>query len=415
MAKGHGARQDAVWMRVLIALDKFKGALGAPEACAVVADVLRSERPGWELDLAPLADGGDGFCRILTAAAGGVLESVPASGTLFSEAGPLERKAVEIGWVELARLPARARALLEFGRSAGRLAIIELAACNGLAQLPPAERDVWRSSTRGTGELIQSAALAGADALLLGIGGSATSDLGLGALSALGLRFENRAGVALDPPLPCAWPEVVSIRGRALGLPPLRIACDVQNPLFGPKGAAAVYGPQKGLSREQLPRFEAEAQRLARLLCEHAGQTVELLQAPGAGAAGGIAFGLAAAAGARWVAGFELVEEWLELAERIGRADLVISGEGRFDATSLAGKGPGALARSAARAGRPCAIFAGAVELADSVRQALPSRLELLAISPTKLPLEPLLAATSANLARTVRSWLSQRGAGACQ
>ncbi|MEO8177525.1 MAG: glycerate kinase [Deltaproteobacteria bacterium] len=393
-------------MRVLIAFDKFKGALGAAEACAVVADVLRSERPGWELDLAPLADGGDGFCRILTAAAGGVLEQVPASGTLFSDAGPRVRKAVAIGWVELERLPARVRARLELGRSAGRLAVIELAACNGLAELPPAERDVWRSSTRGTGELIRSAAEGGADAVLLGVGGSATSDLGLGALSALGLRFENRSGVVLDPPLPCAWPDVARVTGRALTLPPLRIACDVQNPLLGPNGAAAVYGPQKGLSSEQLPHFEAEAERLARLLCEHAGQAAELLQLPGAGAAGGIAFGLAAAAGARLVAGFELVEEWLELAPRVQRADLVLSGEGRFDSTSLAGKGPGALAQRATRLGRRCAIFAGAVQLADSERQTLPSQLELVAISPAHLPLEQLLEATTDNLARAVQAWL---------
>jgi glycerate 2-kinase len=396
-------------MRVLIAFDKFKGALGAAEACAVVAEVLRRERPSWQLDLAPLADGGDGFCRILTAAAGGVLEQIPASGTLFSEAGALERKAVAIGWVELERLPARARARLELGRSAGRLAIIELAACNGLAELPPAERDVWRSSTRGTGELLRSAAERGADALLLGVGGSATSDLGLGALSALGVRFESRSGSVLDPPLPCAWPDVARVTGRALGLPPLRIACDVHNPLLGPNGAAAVYGPQKGLCREQLPGFEIEAERLARLLCEQQGQAAELLQQPGAGAAGGIAFGLAAAAGARLIAGFELVEEWLELSERIAGADLVISGEGRFDASSLAGKGPGSLARRAVHAGRRCAIFAGAVELADCVRHTLPSRLELVAISPADLPLEALLAATSAQLARAVHTWLEQR------
>lgn len=405
-------------MRVLIAFDKFKGALGAAEACSVVAEILRSERPDWELDLAPLADGGDGFCRILTEAAGGVLERVAVSGTVFSEAGPLQRQTVAIGWVELDRLPAPARARLELegsarhgalGCTAGRLAIIELAACNGLAQLPPAERDVWRSSTRGTGELIRSAVESGARAVLLGVGGSATNDLGLGALSALGLGFEDRSGRALDPPLPCSWSAIVRVTGRTLGLPPLRIACDVRNPLLGPNGAAAIYGPQKGLSPEQLPRFEVEAERLARLLCEQSGQPTErLLQQPGAGAAGGIAFGLAAAAGARLVAGFELVEEWLELPERIARADLVISGEGRFDSTSLAGKGPGALAQRAARAGRRCAIFAGAVELADSVLQTLPSRLEVLAISPVQLPLEPLLAATSANLARAVRAWLAQ-------
>jgi glycerate kinase len=385
-------------MRVLIAFDKFKGALGAAEACEVAAGVLRRARPGWQLDLAPLSDGGDGFCRILTRAASGVLHEARVSATVF----PGAERVVPLGWVELERLPAAARARLKLPPSARRLALVELAAVNGLAQLPPAQRDVWRSSTRATGELVAIAAAAGADAVLLGVGGSATSDLGFGALAALGWRFEDRAGAPIDPPLPSLWPQIARIAGAARALPPLRIACDVQNPLLGARGAAAVYGPQKGLRPEDLPRFEAEAERLALLACAHAGRELELLQQPGAGAAGGIAFGLALGAGARLVAGFELVAEWLELGARLERADLVISGEGRFDATSLAGKGPGTLAREALLRGRRCAIFAGSVE------QSLPPApgLELLAISPAQLPLDAALRSTAEHLARALDAWL---------
>ncbi len=390
-------------MRVLIAFDKFKGALGAPEACEVVAAVLRRARPSWELDVAPLADGGDGFCRILTQAAGGVLREEQVSTTLFSSSAPAEARAVPLGWVELERLPAAARRRLELPASARRLALVEMAAVNGLAQLPPAQRDVWRSSTRGTGELIARAASAGADAVLLGVGGSATSDLGLGALAALGWRFEDRTGAAVDPPLPSLWPRIAHIAGATPALPPLRIACDVQNPLLGPDGAAAIYGPQKGLQPADLPRFEAEAERLARLVCAHARRELDVLQQPGAGAAGGIAFGLAVGANARLVAGFELVAEWLELSTRLARADLVISGEGRFDATSLAGKGPGTLAREATRRARRCVIFAGSVE--DALAPG--AGVELQAISPAQLPLEAALRSTPEHLSRAVENWLA--------
>lgn len=392
-------------MRVLIAFDKFKGALTAPEACERVAAVLRRARPEWQLDIAPLADGGDGFCRILTQAAGGVLQEARASGALFSASVGRTACAAPIGWVDLARLPASARARLRLAASAARLAVIELAAVNGLAQVPAAQRDVWRSSTRGSGELIAAAAEQGADAVLLGVGGSATSDLGLGALVALGLRCETAAGQLLDPPLPVAWPQLARLAGSVRPLPPLRIACDVRNPLLGPQGAAAVYGPQKGLEPAELPRFEAQAKRLALLLCEHAGADPAQIQAPGAGAAGGIAFGLSVAAGARLVAGFELVAEWLDLDRRRARADWVLTGEGRFDPTSLAGKGPGTLLQGQ---GARCAVLAGAVELSAAERASVPNGVELISISPVELPLEQALPATALYLERAVEQWLAR-------
>lgn len=403
-------------MRVLIAFDKFKDALGAPEACRVVADVLRRARPAWELDLAPSSDGGDGFCRILTESVGGAFEPVVASGPRFGThdangARTAGAVTAEIGWVDIRRLPAAARARLALPDAAAqRLAVIEMAAVNGLALVPSGERDVWHTCSQGTGELLAAAARGGAHAVLLGVGGSATSDLGLGALGALGLGFEAADGRAIALPLPARWADVVRLTGRVAWNLPLRIACDVDNPLLGARGAAAVYGPQKGLSLEDLPVFEAHAGRLARLLSEHAGSDPALVSAPGAGAAGGIAFGLLAAAGARLVSGFALVSEWLDLRARCARADWVITGEGRFDATSLAGKGPGALATSARDAGRRALVLAGSVGT-DAVLGELAPSIEVQQISPPGISLARALADTRENLERAVEAWLHRIGA----
>jgi len=395
-------------MRVLLAFDKFKGALGAEQACDVAARVLRRERPDWQLDLAPLSDGGDGFCRIVTDALGGVRERLSASGPQLSSAGTFERLDVEIGWVELERMPELARARLALPHaSLRRLAIVELAAVNGLTLVPPARRDVWRASSFGTGELLRAAVERGAQALLLGVGGSACCELGLGALSALGLCFENAAGGRLSPPVPSLFADVARVRGAVLPpLVPLHIACDVDSPLLGPRGAAALYGPQKGLEVAQLPRFEVHAARLASLLCEHAGSDPGLVNLAGAGAAGGVAFGLCAAAGAQLLPGFELVAEILDLSARIERADWVITGEGCFDATSLVGKGPGALVQRAARQGRRCTVLAGSLGLdPGAAARALPG-VDVRAISPPDLPLERALGQTAERLARAVEACL---------
>ncbi len=344
--------------RVLVAFDKFKDALSAGRACAIAARELRTRRPDWTLDLAPLTDGGEGFQRILTEAAGGTFARVPASGPR------LERLEVELGLVETARIPAAATALLfPDGAAPARVAVLEMAAVSGLALLAPGARDPWRTTSLGTGELIRAAAELGAGGVLLGIGGSATSDLGLGALEALGLEFLEADGALVRPPFPATWERIARIEGAvSAALPPIAIACDVSNPLLGPNGAAAIYGPQKGLEAADLPRHEALAARLAALLCAFCGvDEPRAREAPGAGAAGGIGFGLTTAARARLVPGFELVTGWLDLERRLAAADLVITGEGRFDETSLAGKGPGAIVRRARELGKETLVFAGAV------------------------------------------------------
>ncbi len=350
-------------MRVLIAADKFKDALTAPQACAAIAAGLRSVHPDWTLDLCPLTDGGEGFARILTEAAGGKWQSREVRGP---RGAPV---AAGFGLVSRPALPPAARARLGVaGRpEGGRIAVIEMAAASGLALLPPAERDVWRTDTRGTGELIAAAAGLGVDCILLGVGGSATHDLGLGALAALGAELFTSGGGRVEQGTPVRWPEIARVELRGLiELPPIWIACDVANPLLGPAGAATIYASQKGLRAEDLPRLEAETARLAALLSAAArgGESrPDLTQAAGSGAAGGIAFGFRTALGASVLPGFDLVSDWLALEARLARADLVITGEGRFDESSLQGKGPGSLVRAVCARRGTVHVFAGRVEV----------------------------------------------------
>jgi glycerate kinase len=220
-------------------------------------------------------------------------------------------------------------------------------------------------------------------------------------------------GVVFTPPLPGAGPGIEHITGAAPpGLPPLRIACDVDNPVFGERGAAAVYGPQKGLAPAERPRLEAQGQRLAALLCEHAGASSGELTRPGSGAAGGIAFGLSAATGARLVPGWALVEAWLGLADRLRAADWVITGEGRFDESSWAGKGPGSVVAAARALGRRAVVFAGSVSERARPRATAEPPCELIAISDPSEPLQRARAATERNLERRVEEWVRVRFGG---
>ncbi|HWA86082.1 MAG TPA: glycerate kinase [Opitutus sp.] len=382
-------------MRALIAFDKFKDALTASVACAIASGALRAARPDWEIDSCPLTDGGEGFAEILTRSTVGSMRSVLVEGP---RGGAVEAL---FGLAPLARIPAAARARLELpGEFSAEacVAIVEMAAASGLSLLDPVQRDPWQTTTRGTGELIHAAAAAGAAAVLLGIGGSATNDLGLGALSALGLRFFSSADREIAPPVPARWREIARIDGRvSSAIPPIRIACDVTNPLLGPNGCAAVYGPQKGLRDADRPAIEHASARLALMLCGHSGQPDSLMDAPGAGAAGGIAFGLTVAARAKLLDGFNLVSAWLDLEARIAAADLVITGEGRFDASSLAGKGPGSIAARASSAGKPVHVFAGAISApAGAVKFTAHT------ITPADQPLEAALRAAGANLAAAI-------------
>lgn len=379
-------------MRCLVAFDKFKDALSARRACETAAAVLRERHPDWTLDLCPLTDGGEGFAEILTLAAQGRLE-------LTEVMGPRGlRLPAPVGYISPERIPPAARVLLPVGNRESKientgLAVLGLASASGIELLSRDQRDPWRTTTFGTGELVARAAAKKAGAILLGVGGSATNDLGLGALAALGFRFFAANDTPVAVPTPDTWERIVRIEPAAPALPPIFIACDVTNPLLGPRGATATFGPQKGLAPDDVPRLEAQMSRMAALLGEACAQPPSRAAAPGTGATGGLPFGLMVGLGATIVPGSALVSAWLDLPARLAAADLVITGEGRFDATSLAGKGPGSLVREARQRGKPAHVFAGSLGLDEP---------GLHAITPAGLPLAEALPRTAEFLAAAI-------------
>ena len=364
-------------MKILAAFDKFKDAMPADRACdAALSGALEALGEPLTLCHTPLTDGGEGFCPILTQAASGYMEHHKVSGPLGQEVhSPL-------GWVNLERIPESARKML--GSKNGKLAIIEMASVAGLEQVPNAQRHPKHCTTRGVGELIRIAVAEEADAILLGIGGSATSDLGLGALEALGLEFCPSGQVT-----PAQWSTIDQIKGNIeLTIPPIYIACDVDNPLLGTKGAAAVYGSQKGLESNEIEAFDDASGRVAKLLCKFFNQSESALRTAGSGAAGGIGFGLNVALGAKYVSGFELVTTWLDLNSKIREADLVLTGEGKFDSSSLAGKGPYALLAAAYSSDTSAILLAGLAEeeAARTARERFPGT-AIYSITPEGTPL----------------------------
>ncbi len=387
-------------MRVLVAFDKFKDSITAPQACGITSDAIASVRGGWQLDECPLTDGGEGFADILTRSAVGTLRRVEVTGP---RGGPVT---ASFGLVSVNEIPDAARAMLgpAMGRPEGFVAVVEMASASGLALLASPMRDLRLASSVGTGQLLKAAAAAGARAILLGVGGSATHDLGLGALASLGIRYSGAAGEALDPLVPTDWAFLHDISGRIPeGFPPIVIACDVENPLLGRQGALAVYGPQKGLKPEDAARLEEETARVAGLVCRYFEKPEELCSRPGSGAAGGIAFGLMAAANARLLPGFEFVSSWIDLDDRLSAADMVVTGEGRFDESSLSGKGPGTIVRRALAQGKLVHVFTGQVALAKKIPGLLTHE-----ITPDGMPLAKALADAPTLLSEAVRTALAE-------
>lgn len=299
-------------MRVLVAPDEFGGTLRAVEAAAAIAAGWRAAAPFDAVDLAPMSDGGPGFVDVLAAA-------LPrARRRSVTVQGPL-------------RAPVPASYLLD-----GATAYVESAQACGLHLLAPAERDPTRTSTYGVGELLTAALDAGATRVVVGLGGSATNDGGAGMIAALG-------GLA-------GWPLLPGIE--------LVAATDVDAPLLGLHGASAVFGPQKGATREQVLVLDAQLETWADQLEATAGRRVRDL--PGAGAAGGLGAALFAL-GAAHEPGIALVHRAVRLAQRVSRADLVVTGEGTFDYSSLTGKVVSGVAAAAAAVGLPCLVLAGQV------------------------------------------------------
>ncbi len=318
-------------LRVLIAPDSFKGSLGAAAAAAALAEGWLSVRPGDLVTRLPLADGGEGTLDVLAAAVPG------ARWHRARVTGPAGAP-VTARWLELP----------------GRTSVAELARASGLPLLP--RPDPMGAQTTGLGEILGRALDAGAERVLAGLGGSAATDGGTGALGALGARFFDAAGRPL-PPGGGALADLAPADLSALRPPPpggMTCLTDVTAPLLGPQGAAAVFGPQKGADGPQITRLEAGLARLATVL---GGDPA----APGAGAAGGAGYGLAAAWGAALAPGAAELSRLAGLDRALAVADLVITGEGRFDAPSLTGKACGTVITAAAAAGVPVALVAGQV------------------------------------------------------
>ena len=358
-------------MKVLLACDKFKGSLGAVEACEAVRSALPA---GWIADICPIADGGEGFVEAMLAGTGGELVITSADDALG--------RPVEASYGT-------------YRSSEGVVAVIEMSAASGIWRIMADERNPRVSSTFGTGQLMRHAIeVCGATKLLVGIGGSATNDGGAGMAAALGVSFLDERGCKL-----CPTPEMlhhahyVSMDDR-IALPEIVVACDVDNPLTGPRGASAVFGPQKGASPEDVTFLDATLEHLVQISggYREAGT-------PGAGAAGGLGFGLMRFAGARLVSGFEMVASALGLAERVAAADLVITGEGSLDFQTLGGKGPAGVAAMAKVAGVPVLAVAGRVE--ESAGALFDAALSLESFG---LPLAESIARAPELLARLVGS-----------
>lgn len=332
-------------MKILVASDKFKGSLTAAEAChAISAGFAAGFATGFtsrfptadhEIRCLPIADGGDGIARTLCDATGGTWHEAEVT-------GPLGRS-VRAGF-----------ALIDDGRRA----VIEMATASGLALLEESEKDPERATTRGTGELILEAIARGAEEIILGIGGSATNDGGVGMALALGYQFFDQNQTACTD-LPEKLLEIVRIEApHSRDFPKVTVACDVTNPLLGLNGCTRIYGPQKGITPEMM---EGHEERLAHLV-SLTGTTGEVAsRLPGSGAAGGLGFGAIVFLNATLVPGFDLVAETLGLEDAVQWADLVITGEGRLDHQSLAGKGPSGVIELAKRHHKKTATFCGSL------------------------------------------------------
>jgi len=315
-------------LTVLVAPDSFKGSLSSVDVARALADGWARARPRDRVVLAPLADGGEGMLEAVAAAGGWTWQTAPV-------ADPLGR-------------PMRARWLRS---TDGRRGVVEMAEASGLSRVAPAERDPIHATSRGTGDLIRSAIADGVAEITLGIGGSATTDGGAGMLEALGARLGD---------------DGIDLTGleSALGGVALRVASDVTNPLLGPNGAAAVYGPQKGASRDQVAELDRSLAGWADRLEAATGRSER--DTAGAGAAGGLGFGLLCIQDRfRSFAlepGVELVMAATSFDEKFRGADLVITGEGRIDAQTAFGKTALGVARRARETGLPCIAVGGGVE-----------------------------------------------------
>lgn len=326
-------------MKIIVAPDSFKGNMSAPQACAVIEGGILRADSGAQVFKIPLADGGEGTARALTEAAGGRFVKTAVTGPLGG------RVEAEFGLIKN-----------------GRVAVLDMASASGIELVSREQLNPLKATSRGTGELIAAALDTGAEELIIGIGGSATNDGGIGMISALGFKVLDDRGKPVGEGGE-ALARVASVdpsgADRRLRELSIKVACDVTNPLLGPKGASAVFGPQKGASPEMVALLEAGLARLGDAWIR-AGLAKDVEQ-PGDGAAGGIGAALRVCFGAVMESGALLVMNYAGFFSRLPEADLVITGEGMTDGQTAGGKLCSVVAREARKAGIPAALISGAL------------------------------------------------------
>ena len=321
-------------MRILIAPDKFKGTLSAREVAEAIAAGLRDALPDAKIDIVPMADGGEGTAEAISQALGGSWIKCKAHDPLGRE---IE---ASYGWIQNRKL-----------------AVMEMSEAAGMRRLQTNELNPENATTFGVGEMISDATKRGADEIIIGLGGSATNDGGFGMARALGFEFLKEDKEETEEPIT----DLVTLKAinkpKDLKLPSIIAAVDVKNPLLGESGATRVFGPQKGATADQIDEFERALTQLADVVAKQFG--FDYRNQPGAGAAGGLGFGLMSFCGAKVRPGFDVVAEAVGLESRMEDVDLVITGEGSLDRQTLEGKTPAGVARVARKLGKHVFAFVG--------------------------------------------------------
>ncbi|MBD5357040.1 MAG: glycerate kinase [Bacteroides sp.] len=334
--------------KIVVASDSFKGSLSSLQVGEAAAKSISSVLPEYHVEVVPVADGGEGTVEAIVSALKGKYVRVTVTGPLGN---PVESV---------------------YGMC-GSIAVIEMSAASGLTLVPPDKRNPWVMTSYGTGELIRDAVINGCRKFIIGIGGSATNDGGIGMLQALGFRFFDAKGntigrggseagrvAAIDTS--CVLPELEKCS--------FRVACDVTNPLTGNNGASYIFGPQKGADPEMIEKLDKGLESFSRVVADTCGEDFSIY--PGAGGAGGLGFAFLAFLGAKLESGIEMVLDTVSFDSKLERATLVITGEGRLDYQTCMGKTPYGVLQHAKRQGIPVIAIGGAVvpEAMESLMEA---------------------------------------------
>lgn len=327
-------------MKIVVAVDSLKGSLSSLEAGSAVREGALRADPAAQVEVRPLADGGEGTVEALAAGMGGTLHPVTVTGPMGAP--------VECAYGVLPD---------------GKTAVVEMSGAAGITLIPAEERNPLRATTYGVGEVLRDAILRGCRRFIVGIGGSATNDGGVGMLQALGFGFLDGEGRPVSPGA-AGLADLCTITAEG-ALPELsectfKIACDVTNPLCGPRGCSAVYGPQKGATPAMIGQMDGWLARYAELAARSGMKNADP-DYPGTGAAGGMGFAFLAFTRAKLESGIDIVLEETGLADYVKDADLVVTGEGRLDGQTAMGKAPVGVARLAKEYGKPVIAFAGSV------------------------------------------------------